>query len=329
MVREFLKGILFISLFCSCEKEFVFSQELIDADPILLAESEYIVVLGDIQEYTEHPQYYSYLKHTMNWLWSQKQHGLPVNCILQVGDVTNHNAIYQWTNFHECTAPSAEDILYVTCTGNHDYDWVDNGFIDDRASTHINEFAGFPHTKANIIAYFEPNKLENIVVANTIHGEPFDLLILEFGPRTEVLAWANDYVASRPDRKFILMTHEFLTTKGKRIEANSYAEQQFRNTTTSSPEQVWQQLVKNNDNIVCVLCGHNGFSAQLFSENSAGRKVPQILFNLQYQSNGGDGWVQLWEFPAYGDSVSVSVYNTIRREVHPDPATAFKFRYRY
>ena len=43
----------------------------------------------------------------------------------------------------------------------------------------------------------------------------------------------------------------------------------------------------------------------------------------------GDSWVQLWEFPEQGDSVSVSIYNTIRREFHSNPETSFKFRYRY
>lgn len=329
MIRGIVKSLLSIALFCSCNDEFIYSQELMDPDPILRMDVQYIAVLGDIQEYTGSVVFYPYLEHTMNWLWSQKQHGLPINCVLHVGDVTWNNSSAQWSNFYKCTAPCAEDLLYVTCTGNHDYTWDDESLINDRSSTRINEYAAFPLTRSRIVAAFEPNKIENIVVEHTIHGMPFDLLILEFGPRTEVLAWANDYVASHPDRKFILMTHEFLTSKGSRIHSDSYAERQFRNTTASSPEQVWRQLVKENDNILCVLCGHNGFSARLFTKNSAGRPVPQILFNLQYQENGGDGWIQLWEFPFYGDSVSVSVYNTIRREFHPDPATSFKFRYRY
>lgn len=124
------------------------------------------------------------------------------------------------------------------------------------------------------------------------------------------------------------MTHEFLTGKGERISSSSYTSQQLKNTTWNSPEQVWQQLVKDNDNIFCVLCGHNGFFTYLMSDNASDRSVPQILFNLQYLENGGDGWVQLWEFPQNSDSVNVILYNTLRREWKSDIGK-LKLRYKY
>lgn len=328
MKRYLLLLLLFFTSSCEKIEAYDYEPHLLDKDPVLAPGSVYIAVLGDIQTYTNNNSYMPYLQHTMDWLFSQKQYGYSIDCILQVGDVTNNNAPVQWERFKNVTEPVANEILYVACTGNHDYDWEESN-INNRTSTRINDYALFPLTKANIIASFEPGKIENVVVSLTIHDEPYDLIVLEFGPRTEVLKWANDYVSSRPNRKFILMTHEFLTGKGVRIVSGSYAEIQLKNTTANSPEQVWQQLVKDNDNIVCVLCGHNGFSAKLFSKNSAGREVPQILFNLQYQANGGDGWVQLWEFPEQGDSVTVSIYNTIRREFHSDSSTSFKFRYKY
>lgn len=323
MLLIFISGIVF-----SCEKDFGYEQQLLDEDENLNYESSYIVVLGDIQEYTSHVSNLPYYQNSMNWIWSQKHYGKDIKCILHVGDITGNNIISQWKIFYDYTAPVAEDVLYVTCVGNHDYDWYDNK-IYDRASTHINEYAKFSLTDAYILEYFEYGKIENAVVANTINGERYDIIVLEFGPRDEVIEWANDYIKAHSDRKYILMTHEFLANSGERISSNSYAERQFVGTTWNSPENVWQKLIKDNDNIVCVLCGHNGFVARQFSENSAGRAVPQILFNLQYQNNGGDGWIQLWEFPYGEDCVNVSVYNTIRREYHPDPSLSFKFRYKY
>lgn len=324
-----LWSLLLILCLASCENEcYDCVQQYVSENVIFSPDAEYIVVLGDIQNYTNVRSWYPYLCKTMNWICSQKYYGHPINCILQVGDVTDNNISVEWERFYNSTYPTANDVLYVTCTGNHDYDW-DNGKIYNRYSTNINKYAMFPLTKANIIEYFEAGKMENIVVANTIHGERYDILVLEFGPRVEVVEWANRYVAAHHDRKYILMTHEFLTGKGERVSSDSYAEWQIRDSSWSSPEDVWQKLVKNNDNIVCVLCGHNGFSTQLYSQNKTGRDVPQILFNLQYQDNGGDGMIQLWEFPERSDSVSVRVYNTIKREFHSDPSTSFKFRYRY
>lgn len=328
-MKKILYLILLLCVF-GCKKiDFGNPPVLVREDSILNNQSAYMIVLGDIQTYTMDAVNMPYLQNTISWIWSQKQYEKNISSILQVGDVTDCNSTQHWERFYDCTLPIAKEILYVTCVGNHDYDWDAEAKINDRKSTHINKYALFPLTSRSIVEYFEKGRMENIIVANTINGERCDILVLEFGPRVEVLKWADRYVSSHPDRKFILMTHEYLTRAGKRISEESYAELQLRNTTWTTPEQVWQQLVKNNDNIVCVLCGHNGFSAQLFSENSVGRKVPQILFNLQYQNNGGDGWIQLWEFPQQGDSVSVSVYNTITREFHPDPSTSFKFRYRY
>lgn len=322
---------LFVSFFMliSCKKEPLLELNLQPEDQILDKNCEYIAVLGDIQEYTADAKYLSYLHGTMNWIWSQSKYGKNIDCILHVGDVTWHNASHQWERFYDSTKDIADEIPCISCTGNHDYTYDDNGKINDRNSTQINTYASFPLTLERVIASYESGKIENVIISNEIFGERYDILVLEFGPRTEVVEWANRYVSSHKERKFILMTHEFLTRAGERISSNSYAERQLRNTTWSSPEDVWQKLVKDNDNIVCVLCGHNGFSIQLYSKNTAGRDVPQILFNLQYQENGGDGWVQLWEFSERSDSVNVFVYNTIRRALHPDPATSFKFRYRY
>lgn len=315
---------------CSCGiEELDNDPKMLAEDPVLNEQSDYIVVIGDIQKYTSQLYNMPYYKATMDWIWSQKQYMKRLNCVLLVGDVSDSNSNEQWKRFQEHSAATAAELPYIVCTGNHDYDWDSNGRINNRNSSRLNGYADFPLTRSRIVEYFEDGKLENIVVANTIQGERYDIISLEFGPRTEVVDWAGSYVSAHPERKFILMTHEFLTGKGARVSSGSYAERQIRNSTWSTPEQVWQRLVKDNDNIVCVLCGHNGFSARLYSVNSAGREVPQILFNLQYQENGGNGLVELWEFPECSDSVNVFVYSTITREKHTGPSTSFKFRYRY
>ena len=140
------------------------------------------------------------------------------------------------------------------------------GEIVDRYSSLFTEYITPCAQNWPIASYFEPRRLENIVVSGQLQQMPYDILCLEFGPRSEVIAWANRYVASHRDRKFILLTHEFLTRNGERINKGSYAELQLRNTSYSTPEQLWQKLIKNNDNILCVLCGHNGFMQHLFSK---------------------------------------------------------------
>lgn len=279
-------------------------------DGHLNLDSEYIVVIGDIQEYTHYREYNVYYAETMSWIYSQYHLGAKIKCVLQVGDLTMNNLPAQYDTFYKYTYPVAALLPYIACIGNHDYTWNADAEIVDRNNTLFSQYVSFNSTEKKIVHRFEEGKMENIVVEINIDGSPVYFLVLEFGARSEVVEWAADYVRKNKDKKFVLLTHEFLSSAGERISSNSYAERQIRNSSWSSPEDIWVKLVKNNDNIVCVLCGHNGFSQQLYSKNDSGRMVPQILFNLQYQSNGGDGLVQLWEFPCGKDSVNVEIYNT-------------------
>lgn len=281
-----------------------------ELDRHLNLDSEYIVVIGDIQEYTHYREYNVYYAETMSWIYSQYHLGAKIKCVLQVGDLTMNNLPAQYDTFYKYTYPVAALLPYIACIGNHDYTWNADAEIVDRNNTLFSQYVSFNSTEKKIVHRFEEGKMENIVVEINIDGSPVYFLVLEFGARSEVVEWAADYVRKNKDKKFILLTHEFLSSAGERIASNSFAERQIRNSSWSSPEDIWVKLVKNNDNIVCVLCGHNGFSQQLYSKNDSGRMVPQILFNLQYQSNGGDGLVQLWEFPCGKDSVNVEIYNT-------------------
>ena len=57
--------------------------------------------------------------------------------------------------------------------------------------------------------------------------------------------------------------------------------------------------------------------------------VPQILFNLQYQDNGGDGLIQLWESPNNSNVVNISAYDTFNRDWFMTDSTSFSFNFVY
>lgn len=334
-LRRFLSLWVLTNLFAtlvSCE-----NQKIYEPQPLMLMAldenpdftSEYIVVIGDIQEYTANPAWMPYYEATVQWIYSQYMQGMKIKCVLQVGDLTASNLYNEYQSFYNVTSLLAEEIPYIACIGNHDYTWEPDGEIGDRNQTWFSEYVSFDLTESLIVDRFEEGRMENIIVKNDIWREPYYILVLEFGPRKEVLEWANQYVAAHKDVKFILMTHEYL--KGNSMALNSTAEAQFRDISFSSPEQIWRDLIKDNDNIAWVLCGHNGFYAHLTTENAWGRDVLQVLFNLQYQKNGGDGMIQLWEFPQGQDSATVRIYNTISRQwfAQDGKVVELKFKYKY
>lgn len=288
----------------------------------------YMAVFGDIQYLTMNKTDVEVYQKSVDWIQRKRNEGWHFNCILYTGDITSTNLPYQWQHFLNSTSLLAQEIPIIPITGDHDYTW-ENGIIDDRKSTHINEYLQLPTTTSKIVAWYEEGHLENIVVENTIHGQRLDLLVLEFGPREEVVAWADAYVKAHPDHHFILMNHEYLESYGGIRTRNLKCELRLRNTSYLTPEQLWNKLVKCNDNIWCVLCGHVGsLYALTIANNDFGREIPQIEHNIQAEAYRFDNWLMLWEFPADCDSANVFIYNTQTERYFEDKKILFKFKYK-
>lgn len=286
--------------------------------------SEFIAVFGDIQYYT-FEEYIQLYKNSLNWL-EENQDEINILCVLCTGDII-HSTSQQWKFFDE--AMEGFTLPFISNIGNHDYNWK-NGLIYDRYDTFFNEHNQFPLLTSRIENYFEDGRIENIVVRNEIQGQRYDLLLLEFGPRKEVVAWAKEWVAEHPDIKYILMTHEYLEQGGGRRTSGLKSELQLRNTTMTSPNELWEQLITCNDNIVCVLCGHvGGLYAVTFEKNDFGREVCQIQHNIQSQKYRYDNWLMMWEFPNDSDDAVVSIVNTKTGRLYDSKEALFKFKYRY
>ena len=287
----------------------------------------YIAVFGDIQYYTEETKISLY-KYSLNWIQKKANEGKVFNCILHTGDITMNNYLTQWELFAKATSPIAQEIPFLSMIGDHDYTW-DGPLIYDRLSTCFNDFVQFPLTKDKIVSWFEEGRMENVVVENTIYGQRLDLLVLEFGPRDEVVAWADSYVKSHPNHLFIVMNHEYLESGGGRREKGLKCAARLRNTTYNTPTQLWDKLIKCNDNIRMVLCGHSdGLYAITFDTNDYGREILQIQHNIQDSEFRYGNWLMLWEFPPKCDSVNVSIINTRTEQYYNNQTSLVKFKYR-
>ena len=183
-----------------------YTPTLVAEDPILNPDSEYIVVIGDIQEYTANPDYYEYLGATMDWILSQYKYGAKIKCILQTGDLTWSNVPVHYDVFLNCAYPVAGLVPYVSCTGNHDYDWNEASIIGDRNTTLFSQYTSFDLVKAKLVAQFEPDRMENIIVSNIIHNQRYDIISLEFGPREEVVQWVRNHVQENPSHSRLYWT---------------------------------------------------------------------------------------------------------------------------
>lgn len=253
-----------------------------------------------------------------------------IKCVLHTGDICHQtNALSCWNCFQRAMTVMSKNIPYYSMIGDHDYMWYDGTHIDGRDDTHFNEYVQFPLSMQNVLEQFEEGKMENVVIRNVVQGQRVDLLILEFGPRQEVVEWANKYVRNHSDEYFILMTHEYLEKGGGRRTTGLKSVARLQNTTYTTPEQLWDSLIKCNDNIRLVLCGHvGGLYALTVDTNDFDREIPQIQHNIQSPDYRYDNWLMLWEFPAESDSAKVFIYNTRTGQYYNNQKCLFKFKYR-
>lgn len=304
-------------LLTGCENNNLGELGISSADSIINKDKEYIVVLGDVQSYTIEEKSMSGLTNSASWIYSQNYHYNNIRGILQVGDVTENNNDAQWQRFVQVMLPIARSLPIYCVTGNHDYDW--DGIAEkiyNRASSKFNSFLSSIVSKGSESELYSAGRYENMIVKLPVSNNLY-LICLEFAPRSEVLEWVKAQVKEYPQRRFILMTHEFLWRNGEIVDRDSYAERHFSGTesTWTTPRQIVDDLIIPNSNIIAVLCGHNGF--YLVNEeiiNSSGCHIPVILFNLQYLDGGGDSQILLWEYDAKSESISNIIYRTESRE---------------
>ncbi len=271
---------------------------------------EYVAVFGDIQYYTRSDYGGNIYKSSIDWLCGQMTRGNRIRCVLHTGDVTMENEVEQYERFRRLTKPLAEQVPYISIIGDHDYQWT-GAQIYSRDSTHFSEYLGFPTTLDCLDAQFEEGRLENAAYHCEVMGHRIDILTLEFGPRDEVMDWAKAIVEQHPERRYVVMSHEYLGTSGCRRTENLKMELRLRNTTYNSPAPIWETLVRSRDNVRCMLCGHVDALFTLLTEpNDFGREIPQIEHNIQGEDYRWGNWIMLWVFREDSDEAQVCILDT-------------------
>lgn len=323
-----LLAFLYVSVYLfSCEKGDEETKKEAKAKSILNPTSEYIAVFGDIQGQTVNLDKLSLYQQSVDWIEKQLDLGIKIDAVLQVGDITGANIVGQWKNFYSATYRLAKKVPFFAAIGDHDYTWTGQ-YIDDRYDTCFNDYVNFPLSVSRVVDFYEEGRMENVVVENYIHGQPYYFIILEFGPRPEVIDWAISYVFDHYWIDFILLTHEYLESGGGIRTNNLKCVTRLRNSYYTTPTEVFDELISVYDNILCVLCGHVG-SLYSFSydRNEHGRDVPEIQHNIQEEPYNSDSWLMLWEFPLDSDSANVFIINTKTEKYFNNKKVLFRFKY--
>ena len=283
-----------------------------------------VVALPDTQVYAKlDPDLY--LSQTQWIVDNREKHNIV--CVLHEGDVTNENWKEQWDNADRAMSLLDGAVPYLIAIGNHDMG--PSGNTIGRDSTLFN--STFPVSRFQdqpwYGGHFGDNN-DNSYGLFDVSGMKLLVLALEFGPRDEVVEWANRIVEQHSDRQTIVVTHAYLTADNKLLAGAAPGCPHTYPCGGNDGQELWDKLVSKHPNIFLVLSGHmQGVAGRLTSTGEHGNTVHQMMANYQFGPNGGDGWLRVLTFVPEEDTIRVSTYSTSRKEEMTDEANTFELPY--
>lgn len=252
--------------------------------------------------------YHEIFIRQFQWLAEQaKERSIVLTTLL--GDITDDNSRGQWQRARDTIGILDGVIPYVLAQGNHDI-LPGGGTLSERERSMINDY--FPVGKQPwLTGTFEPERVENSYSLFTFQGSSYLILSLEFGPRDEVLDWANRIVSEHPDHKVIMITHSYTSKNGGR--SNSPKSYEIGNdpaATVNAAPEMWSKLVQQHANFQLVVSGHahsDGIPRQV-ALGVHGNPVYEMLIDYQSDPMGGNGYMVLMTFHP-DETIEVKAYS--------------------
>ncbi len=209
-------------------------------------------------------------------------------------------------------------VPYTIAPGNHDLGPSGNATTRD---TLMNQYFSYERTAAwpTFGGAYQAGRLENTYHYFSAGGRDYIVMSLEWGPRDEVVAWADEIVAQNPRRYAILVTHAYVNYNDRRYDYTDTAHDQSFNPHdygteggVNDGEQLWQKLVRKHA-FVLVLNGHvlNDGTGYLASVTDKGNICHQIMSNYQFRALGGEGYMRLMQFQDDNKTIKIHSYSTL------------------
>ena len=184
---------------------------------------------------------------------------LTTKYVMHTGDVVNWDTVGhdQYSRALRGMSVLNRSLSYSMAAGNHDTAAVGPG---GSAADPVNSpslvrntatFNAYFGSLAKFQGTYEPNRMENSYSRFSAGGLNWMVITLELWPRREAVAWARQLVASHPKDNVVVVTHSYLTASGT-------IEQKNGGYGSTSPQYLYDNLIKLYPNIKMVLSGHTG-----------------------------------------------------------------------
>lgn len=300
-----------------------------------------MVVMPDTQNYSKSSVNLPIFSQITNWIKDNKEE-YKIEVVVQEGDIVNQNsqvtptsgdqtADQQWANAKEAMSILNGHLPYIMAAGNHDLGTTSA----QNRNTQFNTY--FKASDNPLVDPAQGGILKGYQVPGELHNAYFELhapdgrnlliFSLEFWPRQATVAWANQ-IATLPkyaDYTAVLLTHSYLNPNNTRSDGtpDGYPV----GTDGNDGEELWNELIKLHPNFEMTLNGHVGGDGvgYLKSTGVEGNQVHQMVFNSQFETNGGNGWIRVLEFLDDGKTVHVRTYSPFLNVYRTDATNDFFF----
>jgi hypothetical protein len=297
------------------------------------------VVLPDTQYYSS--SWPDIFTSQTRWVVDNRQ-AQKIAFVLHTGDIVDSDVPAQWMPASQSLQLLDGQIPYAITAGNHDY-----FNLADRMGL-VNSYFPPSHFAADpwFGGTYEDGHVENNFSLFPAGAGRWLVIALEFGPRDEVLAWADSVLKIYRDVPAIIITHAYLYHDSTRYDfSGAHGAQNFNphsyiisgqpGTSVNDGEQIWQKLIAPNGNVKLVFSGHDvsqnslppGTTGRLTSTRSDGSMVHQILANYQTclgppcetfddgsgapaaTVRGGNGYLRILRFSPADQTIAVTTYS--------------------
>lgn len=255
------------------------------------------------------------------WITAKKD-SLNIVYVAQLGDCVEDGDLdeTQWQaaevamEFIEdsITTNLADGIPYGIAVGNHDQ----TPFGDaDGTTNYYNQYFGESRFSGRGYygGHYGSNN-DNHYQLFSADGMDFIGIYIEYdlSPDATVITWAEDLLQTYGNRRAIIVSHYIIGTGNP----GAFATQ----------GQAIYNAFKDNPNVFLFLCGHVPGEGRR-SDSFNGNTIHTVLADYQGRTNGGDGWLRIFEFDPENNSISVKTYSPWLDQWETDGDSQFTLSY--
>ena len=192
-------------------------------------------------------------------------------------------------------------VAYSVLAGNHD---IDSSTDDSRGQTpYLSTFNETRFKKSSTWRGSSADGYNNYHVFRA-GGREWLLLSLDWRMTNKSMIWVNKVIERHSSLPVILTTHDL-------VYPNESHDHHFDGSAKfdSYGEEIWNKIVRDNDQIFLTLNGHYWPPARTSRINSAGNKVDVQIANYQNRYYGGAAMIRKYHFDLEKNKIDVSTFS--------------------